>query len=144
MHEDLELDVGRADNRSNVLERQLARKDDAVGPAIARQNHARGVGARHLRRRVNPHARCDRSYELRGPEVLNDDRIDRGGRTCAHLVFEARELRVEHERIERYVPANASAVQKPHRFRQIARVEVLRSRARARAHEPEVDRVRPG
>ena len=110
--EDLELDVRRAGDGRDVLERQLAREDDAIGPAIAREKHARGVGARHLRRRVDSHARRDGSHELRGTEVLNDDGIDCGGRTRAHLLLEARELRVEHQGVQRDVPADASAVQR--------------------------------
>ena len=53
VHEHLELDIGRAANGGDVVERQLAREDDAIGSSVAREEHASGVGAGHLRRSVN-------------------------------------------------------------------------------------------
>ena len=66
-------------------------------------------------------------------QVLNDDRIDGGGRARAHVLLEAIELVVEDECIQRDVAANAVTVEEAHRLDEPGRVEIGRSRSRARA-----------
>jgi hypothetical protein len=141
--EDLDFDVGRLTDLGDLGGGELARQDNSRGPDLFGELDRAAVGARHLRRRVDRQARRHPSNELGYAEILHDDCVDAGRGARAHRGFHVRELLVEHQRVERHVPANAALVQIVHRRRELARIEVRSTRPGVEALEPEVDRVGP-
>ena len=141
VHEDLHLHVGLGADGGDVSQRQLTREDHAADAQLARELDRRCVGARHLRRRVHRQRRRDGARQPEDPEILHDDRVRAGRRRGPHRALHRAELVIEHQRVERHVPAHAVLVQIAHRRRELGHIEVVRPSAGVEPREPEVHRV---
>ncbi len=142
MDEDFEVSFGLRPDGGDVVEGELAGQDDAGRAKRRCELDRRGVGARHLRRGVNGEAGGDRLDEPGDAEVLDDDRIDARLGAEADGRFDARELVVEDERVERDVALGPALMEIPKGFTERVPVEVRRAGARVEPVQSEVDGVR--
>ena len=144
---DLKLKAGKpvrvqlAPHARNLLQRELPR-----------QNHARGPQARILFRRACIHDRClrgDVQLHVRGiltqhghrAQVRHNGRVHANGVNKPQVIGHAREVGIQHQRVERQVNRRAHRVGQLHRLLQFRAREVLAACTHAPLVTREVDLV---
>ncbi len=141
VHEDLQLHGGRAADRGDLVDRELAGEDHARRAELLRELDGRGVGARHLRGRVDRQPGGERAGEAGEAEVLHDDRVGGGLGAGVDRGLDERQLVVEDQGVQGDVAAHPVVVQRAQRGAERGGVEVPRAGAGVQALQAEVDGV---
>ena len=111
MDEGLELEVRHLEvDRAHVVERVLAREDDALDAERFREGGAAGVVHRHLGRTVDREAGIDRLDEPHRADVLDERGVDAAVDAVAERDERVAELRRLEQRVQREIDPRATFV----------------------------------